>query len=74
MRYAALQQQPTMKYAQRVGKYMRLRQELAAANRASSLDTSYITRLRIEIAALERSMALPVPVAATPFQPTEPGR
>ena len=74
MRYAALQQQPAMKYAQRVGKYMRLRQELAVAICASPLDTSYIARLRLEIAALERAMALPLQVAANPFQPTEPGR
>ena len=64
-----------MQYAQRVGKYMRLRQELAAASRSRTTeDPSYLTRLRLEIAALERSMALPVPAAANPFLPTEPGR
>ena len=64
-----------MQYAQRVGKYMRLRQELAAASRSQTTeDPSYLSRLRLEIAALERAMALPVPVAANPFLPTEPGR
>ena len=64
-----------MQYAQRVGKYMRLRQELAAASRPQATqDPSYLARLRLEIAALERAMALPVPVPANPFLPTEPGR
>lgn len=64
-----------MQYAQRVGKYMRLRQELTAASRWPTIgDPSYIARLRLEIAALERAMALPVSVAANPFLPTEPGR
>jgi hypothetical protein len=54
-----------MTYAQRVGKYMRLRQELAAACRASRLDASHIARLSNEIVALERAMALPLqPVRA----------
>ena len=49
-----------MKYAQNVGKYMRLRQELAAACRAARPEPSYVARLRAEIAALERTMALPL--------------
>lgn len=63
-----------MKYAQRVGKYMRLRQELEAAHRSAPPDRSYIARLLTEIAGLERAMALPVPVAENAFEPSETGR
>jgi len=49
-----------MKYAQNVGKYMRLRQELALVCRAARTEPSYVARLRAEIAALERTMALPL--------------
>ena len=49
-----------MKYAQNVGKYMRLRQELAVAGHAAGSEPSYVARLRAEITALERSMALPL--------------
>ena len=62
-----------MKYAQRVGKYMRLRQELAVASRATPKDPSYIARLRSEIAALERAMALPLQAPANAFLPSESG-
>ena len=62
-----------MKYAQRVGKYMRLRQELAVANRATPKESSYIARLRREIAALERAMALPLQPPPNAFLPSESG-
>jgi hypothetical protein len=73
--YAAVQQSMGMKYAQRVGKYMRLRQELAVVSCARPRDNNYIVRLRNEIAALEQSMALPLQApSADAFLPTQPGR
>jgi hypothetical protein len=52
---------------------MRLRQELAAASRATPRNSSYIARLRSEIVALERAMALPLLPPPNAFLPSESG-
>ena len=62
-----------MTYSQRVGKYMRLRQELWVCCRARRLDAAHIARLSTEIAALERVMALPLRHARVDAVLAKPG-